>query len=613
MRSSFPLGTRPAARRQYTSRTAPFPQRLEPRLLWSVYTLVDLGTLGGDGSYAEHVNNNDVVVGYARTAAGDDRAFQFRDVNGNTVADAGEMQNLGTLPGDTASYATGINDAGVVVGVSATPDPLSGDPVRRAVRFAPSGPVDLGLGAGSTATAINAAGTVVGGATTLEGRFTAYLRTAAGEVTYFGENPAYALSEATGINDAGVITGYAKGTLGDAGFARRVDGTTEVVSFPQPASPFSYAWDVNSAGQIAGEGFDAAGTYSAFRVEPDGSVTAIGTLAGYAGSEASGINDAGEVVGRAVSASGSRQRAILFSGGVLYDLNDLIPSSLNWRLTDARAINDKGSVVGYGIAPDGQTRAFLLKRSTVGVRGRFVFYNDSAFDGDGAAASAADNAAVAFNKQALLPGQTATFANYTSYAKGINGILVDLPRAPGAAAPVPADFSFRVGNDNNPAGWAPAPPPSAVAVRPGGGIGGSDRVTLTWADGAATNRWLQVTVRANARTGLAAPDTFYFGNAPGETGDRSSRAEVGPADIIRTRRAFGGGASPSNRYDHNRDGRVDFFDMLVVRRNLGRGLQLIAPPAAVQTAGTVAPQPSSLLLDSERSRKTPSVRGALLI
>ena len=37
-----------------------------------------------------------------------------------------------------------------------------------------------------------------------------------------------------------------------------------------------------------------------------------------------------------------------------------------------------------------------------------------------------DDAAIATDKTALLPGETASLANYTSYSRGINGIMVDL-------------------------------------------------------------------------------------------------------------------------------------------------------------------------------------------
>jgi len=69
----------------------------------SAYAVMDLGTLGGSLSWAYDLNNNNQVVGYANDAAGNDRAFLFTDANGNGVADAGEMVNLGELAGDAAS------------------------------------------------------------------------------------------------------------------------------------------------------------------------------------------------------------------------------------------------------------------------------------------------------------------------------------------------------------------------------------------------------------------------------------------------------------------------------------------------------------------------------
>src|SRR5918998_1770013 len=53
-------------------------------------------------------------------------------------------------------------------------------------------------------------------------------------------------------------------------------------------------------------------------------------------------------------------------------------------------------------------------------------------------------------------------------------------------------------------------------LRPDGGPGGTDRVTLTWAPGAIRGKWVQITVLPSVRTGLASADVFYFGNAAGE-------------------------------------------------------------------------------------------------
>src|SRR5256885_305653 len=65
------------------------------------------------------------------------------------------------------------------------------------------------------------------------------------------------------------------------------------------------------------------------------------------------------------------------------------------------------------------------------VVGRYVFYNHSAFDGNDIAANASDEGAIAVDKNALLPGETAGFVNYTSYSRGINGVAVDVAGGPG--------------------------------------------------------------------------------------------------------------------------------------------------------------------------------------
>jgi len=125
-----------------------------------------------------------------------------------------------------------------------------------------------------------------------------------------------------------------------------------------------------------------------------------------------------------------------------------------------------------------------------------------------------------------LPGETATFQNYTSYSKGINGIMVDIGGVPGTLTA--ADFVFRMGNDESPDAWPTAPDPSSITVRHGEGAIGSDRVTILWPNyntanpdpttQAVAKQWLQVTVLDTSNTGLTEPDVFYFGNVVGDSG-----------------------------------------------------------------------------------------------
>jgi hypothetical protein len=228
------------------------------------------------------------------------------------------------------------------------------------------------------------------------------------------------------------------------------------------------------------------------------------------------------------------------------------------------------------------------------VASRWVFYNNSFFDGNDAGANAADDAAVATDKQALLPGQKAVFANYTSYSRGINGLMIDIAGLPAGTATLSVaagDLAFAVGNDASPAGWTAPPDPSSVTIRRGGGAGGSDRVTLVWPDGVIAGEWIRVTVNPTANTGLVStPDVFYFGNATAEAGNSASDANVTSADELQARANQAFGVPVTNRWDYNRDGRVGTADQLLARTHTTIGtaaLQLITAPAAVGSTSSL--------------------------
>ena len=255
-------------------------------------------------------------------------------------------------------------------------------------------------------------------------------------------------------------------------------------------------------------------------------------------------------------------------------------------------------------------RDFGDTRPAAGIVRRAVFYNNSAFDGSDGGADVRDDNAIAPDKQALLPGQTATFANYTSYSRGINGLVVDLLGLPAATTPDASDFIFRVGTSGDPASWPVAPAPASVVLRRRAGAGGADRITLTWPDGAIRNTWLQVTVKAGTRTGLAAPDVFYVGNLVGDTPDANDAtdraASVGATDLARVVRGSSQFSMIDNAHDHNRDQRVDALDLRIVRSNQRRTLPLFTAPAAAPVE--VAPQSPR----EARPRAQPVRRSVLL-
>ncbi len=224
--------------------------------------------------------------------------------------------------------------------------------------------------------------------------------------------------------------------------------------------------------------------------------------------------------------------------------------------------------------------------------GRFVFYNNSSFDGFNGLANASDDAALATDKQALLPGQTSTFVNYTSYSLGLNGVFIDLAGTVNASSLSASDFIIEVGDAS------PSQPvfstysgPVTVGIRPGAGVIGSNRVSLIFGDSTIVNRWLKVTVIANANTGLAVNDVFYFGNQIGDVnGDVNSqnRVRVNSLDTILVRSNQTSSAPIQTPFDINRDARVNSLDTILVRANQAANLLMFAaqipPPPSMPSA-----------------------------
>jgi len=269
--------------------------------------------------------------------------------------------------------------------------------------------------------------------------------------------------------------------------------------------------------------------------------------------------------------------------------NAALPSGIttdlagNPRFADVPTVPDTGS----GTPPIVDMGAYERLGPTV--VGRHIFYNNCKWDahtgfanGD-PAANEFDDSAIATDKVALLPGGTGTLVNYTSYLKGINGIMIDIAGLPGSVTE--ADFQFLVGNSSNLGTWTPAPAPASVTVRPGAGDGGSDRVTVIWADSVIRNKWLQVTMLA-ANTGLAANDVHYWGNQVGETGNNpaNTRVDAGDASAVRAHYSGLGQVVVTSLYDINRDQRVDAGDFSAIRASYtGLGASLVylsAPPPA---------------------------------
>ena len=260
---------------------------------------------------------------------------------------------------------------------------------------------------------------------------------------------------------------------------------------------------------------------------------------------------------------------------------------------------------------------------------RHIFYGGSALD-DGA------NGAIATDKTALLPGTTtvtATAANFSNYENGINRLLIDVLPLTAPTSIDAIDFTFHIGNDDNPSAWPAAPTPG-IAVLEGQGRGGADRIVLTWPDGAIVNQWLQVTALSNANggsLGLSANDVFYYGSAPGEVTSALGAGLpaldaglltpplVNAADVIAIRdnpRGPGNPAGIDDSHDINRDGFVNATDMILARNNATSPLSALrlielAQPAAPAPMGEGESMFATGRLDSATAPSVTSLDGLM--
>jgi hypothetical protein len=158
------------------------------------------------------------------------------------------------------------------------------------------------------------------------------------------------------------------------------------------------------------------------------------------------------------------------------------------------------------------------------------------------------------------------------------------------------DFTFKVGSNNSLGTWTDAPAPTAFSVRPGAGVDGSDRVEITWADGAIKNTWLEVIVEGNdaqggmnTNTGLAASDAFFFGNRVGDTQLNSPATVVTTTtgDELAARNNTAALVGITNIYDFDKNNLVSIGDQLAARGNTGVLTRISIPaPSAGPLAAT---------------------------
>jgi probable HAF family extracellular repeat protein len=311
------------------------------------YTVVSLGSLGGEDTTGYAINSAGEVVGDS-IVGGVFHAFKYS---------SGVMIDLGLLSGYSNSFGRGINASGQVTGFGGT-DNVASD--GHAYLYSNGTMTDLGTlgGPDSFGYAINASGQVTGTSNTsanLAMHAFVYSNDVMSDLSgVVGGSE----SQGNAINDNGAIAGTQL-SAGSSSVAFLYSNGT--VSNPTSiGGSGSWGYAINNAGILAGEGLTST-SYHAITFS-NGMTTDLGMLSGGMSSIAYGINITGQVVGYA-NAPSPHGGAFIYTGGTMMDLTTLIsvadPLFNVVKFTGARAINDNGWILVNGLK-DNIPAAYLL-------------------------------------------------------------------------------------------------------------------------------------------------------------------------------------------------------------------------------------------------------------
>jgi probable HAF family extracellular repeat protein len=315
-----------------------------------LYTIEDLGTIGGLVPTVTGVNASGQVSGFVIDTAGNSRAVRYSDPGG-------------------WSYVPGLESL-----ASDTQD-------------------------------INAFGDVTGYVVTAEGSLRAYRYTATtGVLDLIAPMNGGSYTMGVGINASGEVTGFGDtSNPADGTRSFRASPGLTAQQLPNLGGSFVIALGINDAGQVVGAADTSSFVQHSILMNPDGTLVDFGGLNGSAASNGNAVDNAGRIVGWAsINSDGVTQHAYKYTGSLAdldptssvlssaegiadgvsvgfftladgvttrafshtdadgtIDLNTRIPADSGWTLTKAHAVSTSGSIVGDGVL-NGAPRVFRL-------------------------------------------------------------------------------------------------------------------------------------------------------------------------------------------------------------------------------------------------------------
>jgi probable HAF family extracellular repeat protein len=338
------------------------------------YTVVDLGTLGGTVSYANGIAADGTIAGAATLSS---------SVLHAALWSGGAFMDMGQPSAYIVSRAAAVNLAGQVAATG------EGSPQSYgAYRWESGVWTPLGVLPGraeSIAEDIDGDGRVVGRSFTLGAGDGGGFLWDNGVMTDLGTLGG--TTDAYAINEAVQIVGRSQINLPEGGMQHRAfiwEDSVMTALEPLSGEDHSIASDINDAGDVVGASWHVSipsflDVDRATLWQNGGAIIDLGRTPGpdrcaigyptFTANIARALNNNGQVVGDAMCVgAGAPQAAFLWDGGVMHNLNDLIPAESGWDLLSAHDITDAGEIVGIGINPDGELHGWRLAPLPTAVR-----------------------------------------------------------------------------------------------------------------------------------------------------------------------------------------------------------------------------------------------------